>query len=151
MLGEKMIEFKEFLQRKQIDNLAEYCFNRNIDLQPFVDRANELVESGEIENEKVYLELLNGIGKAIGAAGANVMNFGSSVVQGYQNNRVAPQTQQPANNTQQQTQQPQAANPQQAQQQAQQRTQAVQALTKQLDYLQRVVPLMSQQLKTLGT
>lgn len=141
-----MIEFKEFLQRKQIDNLAEYCFNRNIDLQPFVDRANELVESGEIENEKVYLELLNGIGNAIGKAGAGLMNFGSSVAQGYQNNRVAPQTQQPANNTQQ----PQAANPQQAQQQAQQKTQAVQALTKQIQGLQQVFPQMLTQLQALG-
>ncbi len=146
-----MIEFKEFLQRKQIDNLAEYCFNRNIDLQPFVDRANELVESGEIENEKVYLELLNGIGNAIGKAGAGLMNFGSAVAQGYQNNRVAPQTQQAANNTQQQqTQQPQAANPQQAQQQAQQKTQTVQALTKQIQGLQQVFPQMLAQLQALG-
>ena len=45
------------------------------------------------------------IGNAIGKAGAGLMNFGSSVAQGYQNNRVAAQTQQPANNTQQQTQQ----------------------------------------------
>jgi hypothetical protein len=145
-----MIEFKEFLQRKQIDNLAEYCFDRNIDLQPFVDRANELIESGEIEDEKVYLELWNGIGNAIGKVGAGVMNFGSAVAQGYQNNRVVPQTQQPQQNQTQQPQQNQTQQPQQNQQQMQQRTQAVKSLTQQIQGLQKVFPQMLAQLQALG-
>lgn len=157
-----MTRFQDFQLKKMFMNMAEICYEHNIDPSPLLSKAVALQESGQIEDQETYSELVQGVGQMVGqmagaaknVVGNQVQNFANGVRQGYGQYQ---NTMQPQQGQQVQPQQgvmqnignamlgkgkQQVANPQ--------RTQVIQGLSRQLQQLGQIVPQMTQQLQSIA-
>jgi len=124
-----MTLFQEFIIRKQIEKLAEICYEANIELQPFLNEL-EKQDSHSEESLSRLAEAISGtIGNALGAAGGFVnplsnIGIGTGMNQGNPN-PVTPQR-------------------------AAAKAKAMRTIKGQLDALYNVIPQLNQQLQVLG-
>ena len=132
-----MTLFQEFIIRKQIDKLAEVCYEANIDLQPFLNELGNQGSHSEESLSRLAENIAGTIGNALGAVGGYAMNalsnMGNGMNQGYNATRNP-------TNAQQVTPQQTAA-----------KTKAIQTIKGQLDALYKVIPQLNQQLQILGS
>ena len=127
MLRKTMTLFQEFIIRKQIEKLAEICYEANVELQPFLNEL-EKQDSHSEESLSRLAEAISGtIGNALGAAGGFVnplSKIGTGINQGNPNT-VPPQ-------------------------QAAAKSNAMKTIKGQLDALYKVIPQLIHQLQVLG-